>query len=86
MLWRILLYILLIFIFQFLEELIPIISKYENIVDALKHIFDEIKWHRFLATYILLSVFLTIYVIATELVDALGKKESITMFFTSNKN
>ena len=79
--WRILLYLILIFIFQFLEELIPIISKFETIRDAILHIFEEVMWYRFWATYILLSVFLVIYIIATELVRALGRDKSIDLFF-----
>ena len=83
--WRIFLYVVLIFIFQFLEELIPIISKYETILDAIKHIIEEIKWYRFWATYILLSVFLTIYIVATELIKAMGREKCVELFFGIGK-
>ena len=79
--WRIFLYLVLIFIFQFLEELIPILHNYETTLDAIVHTADEIKWHRFWSTYILLSVFLAIYIIATEFVSAVGKEDSLQLFF-----
>lgn len=79
--WRIMLYLILIFIFQILEELIPILSKHETVLQAIHHIFAEIEWHRFWATYILLVVFLTIYNIATEVIDAMGRDRCINLFF-----
>jgi hypothetical protein len=84
-LWRIFLYLVLIFILQFLEELVPVLHNYETIWDAIVHTAEDIKWYRFWATYILLSVFLTIYTIATELVSDIGRKDSLKLFFNKNR-
>jgi hypothetical protein len=83
--WRIFLYICLIFVFQFLEELIPVIHNYETVQEGVRHTIEEIKWHRFWASYTLLSVFLAIYIISTELIGALGRDKSLKLFFGNNK-
>ena len=45
--WKTFLYVIIALLFQFLEELIPIISIYGAILTASEHLIEEIKWPRF---------------------------------------
>lgn len=84
--WRIFLYLMIVLLFQFLEELIPLISKYGTISMASEQLFEEIKWHRFWAVHILVVLFLIFYSLATEVINAIGHNKFIEMFFSSNSN
>ena len=78
--WKIFLYVIIVFLFKFLEELIPLISKYGSILTASEHLIEEIKWPQFWATNIILIVFLVIYSLATEVISVMGRKELIEIF------
>jgi hypothetical protein len=84
--WKIFLYIIIIFLFKFLEELIPLISKYGSISTASEHLIEEIRWPRFWATNIILIVFLVIYSLATEVISVMGRKELIEIFLGSKND
>jgi hypothetical protein len=84
--WRTLLYVILVLLFQFLEELIPLISKYGAVSTASEHLIEEIIWPRFWATHILLIVFLGIYNVATEGIEAIGRQEFLKILFSSKTN
>jgi hypothetical protein len=81
--WRTALYSAIVLFFQILEELIPLISKYDGIFTACEYLAEEIKWPRFLATHILFIVFLSIYNTATALIGEIGRNEFIAIFFRS---
>ena len=84
--WRIFLYVIIILLFQFFEELIPLISKYGAISTASEHLIEEIKWPQFWATHIILIVFLVVYSLATEVIRAVGRNELLEIFFSSKSN
>ena len=84
--WRIFLYVIIVLLFQFLEELIPLISKYGAISTASEHVIEEIKWARFWATLLVLIVFLVIYSAATTVIGAIGRNEFLEIFFGSKSN
>ena len=81
--WRTFFYAIIFLLFQFLEELIPLISKYGAISTASEHLIEEIKWPRFWSTHILLIVFLVFYNIATAVIGAIGRNEFLEIFFSS---
>ncbi len=84
--WRTLLYVIIVLLFLFLEELIPLISKYGAITTASEHLIEEIKWTRFWATLILIILFLVIYNVSTVVIDAIGRKRFLEIFFSSKSN
>jgi hypothetical protein len=84
--WRIVLYVIIVLVFQFLEELIPLVSKYGSISTASEHLIEEIKWHRFWATHIILILFLVVYSVAAEVIGAIGRNEFLEIFFISKSN
>lgn len=84
--WRIFLYVIIVLLFQFIEELIPIISKYGAISTASEHLIEEIKWPRFWTTHIALIVFLVIYSLATAVIGAIGRNKFLDILFSSKRN
>ena len=84
--WRIFLYVIIVLLFQFPEELIPLISKYGAISTASEQLIEETKWPRFWTTHIILIVFLVVYSLATEVIGAIGRKEFLEIFFSSKSN
>ncbi len=84
--WRIFIYVIIVWLFQFIEELIPLISKYGAISTASENLLKEIKWPRFWATHIVLIVFLVIYILATDVIGAIGRNELLDILFSSKRN
>jgi hypothetical protein len=84
--WRIFLYLIIVLLFQFLEELLPLISKYGAISTASEHLIEEIKWPRFWATHIILIVFITFYNAATAVIGAIGRNKFLEIIFSPKSN
>ena len=80
-LWRVFIYTIMVFIFKYLEELIPLISKYDSLNQANEHVFENIIWPRFWTIQIFLIIFLMIYVFVSELIKTLGKEEFLKLIF-----
>ena len=80
--WRIFLYLIIVLFFQFLEELIPLVSKYGAISMASEHLIEEIKWPRFWATHIILIVFITFYNLATAVIGTIGRNKFLEIFLS----
>lgn len=80
-LWRCFLYTLIILLFQILEELIPLASKYGSFATATEHLLDEIRWHRFWATHLIVIAFLAAYLAIATLVGEIGGRECLAIFF-----
>ena len=72
--------------FQFIEELIPLVSKYETILIASEHVLEEISWPQFWTSHIIMVVLLVFYVLATEAIGAIGRKEFIRLVFSSKRH
>ncbi len=79
--WRILLYVIIALLLQFIEELIPHISKQGNLSTAFEQVFEEIKWTRFWAVHLIFVLFLVAYTFITALIDVIGRDETIDVFF-----
>jgi hypothetical protein len=80
-LWRILFYLIIVTLFQFIEGLIPFISKYGSISAAIEHLLEEIKWNHFVALRIILLLFIVIYTLIASIIESVGRKEFFKIFF-----
>ena len=80
-LWRTALYMSIVLVFQILEELIPLVSKYGGLGTALSHLADEAHWPRYLATHVVLAVFLGFFSFATALIGVIGADRFLQTFF-----
>lgn len=73
-LWKTFLYFVVALLFQFAEELIPMLMQYGS--EGVWHRFLEaMKWPQFLATNILLLLFLLIYNLANALIQIIGPEK-----------
>ena len=84
--WRIFLYFTIALLFQFLEELIPLVFKYESVPLAIENLFKEIKWNRFWIIHIIVMIFMVIYTLTTADIQAIGRKEFLEIFFNPKSN
>ena len=84
--WRILLYAIIALLFQLIEELIPLFSKYGAFSTASEHLIKEINWPRFWATHIIVIVFLVIYSLATAIIGTIGRNKFIEILLSSKSN
>ena len=84
-LWKTLLYGVVVLLFRFVEELIPLVSKHGGLVSAMKAMLGEVSWALFavLALWILGGLFL--YCLASELVRAVGPDRVKEALFSGMK-
>jgi len=82
--WKTLIYMVVVFIVRYLEHVIPAFTEYGGIAGAHQHLLDEFAWRRFIAIQILLLVLFLFYSALVELVRALGKDRMRKMFFGQN--
>jgi chromate transport protein ChrA len=80
LLWRIALYLLIIMLFQYLEELLPLWSKTGSLAAAHHHIVDTIHWPHFWVSHIVLLIFVTFYALGVELINAIGPRQALRLF------
>lgn len=80
--WKTLLYGLMVLLFRFVEELIPYASKHGSLVPAVQAMVGEVSWTLFtvLALWILGGLFL--YCLASELVQAVGPDRIKAVLFS----
>jgi hypothetical protein len=81
--WRILLYMGIILLFQMLEELIPLWSKYGSLMIAISHYNEEVNWFSFWATHLILLLFISFYCFSTALISVIGHERFIKVFLSS---
>lgn len=76
LLWKTLLFAAVALAFRFLEEFIPLVSKYGGIEAAADRVLEEVHWPLFwvAALWIVLSLFF--YCVAFELVRAVGPENA----------
>ena len=81
-LWRTLLYGSVTLLFRFAEELIPLVSKYDGLISALKAMVGEVSWPLFsvIALWIICGLFL--YTLASDLVRAVGPDKVKELLFS----
>jgi hypothetical protein len=78
--WRVFLYLCVVLLFQMLEELIPLVTKYGGLASASGHLIDEIHWPKFWATHIVLDVFLVVYSVVTAMIGVIGGDRCLEIF------
>ena len=82
-LWKTLLFGAVAFLFRFIEELIPLISKHESLVTAIAHVYEEIPWPQFWVFQLWVFSALLLYCLASELVRMVGAEEVKRMLLGS---
>jgi hypothetical protein len=60
-------------LFRFVEELIPVWSRYGSLAEAIRHLEDEVHWPLFLAVQLWLVVALVLYNALVELDRHFGR-------------
>ena len=83
--WRTILYAAIATLLQFLDEFLPLLSRYGTLATAIEHLMEEIKWPQFWATHILIVFFLIVYNIAAGVIGVIGRDKFIEILFTSKK-
>ena len=78
---RIFFYLLIVALFQFIEDLIPLISKFGSLSSAIGQYFEKMNWNHFLAIHIILLLFVIIYALISGAVEVIGRKEFFRIFF-----
>ena len=79
--WKTLVYVLAAFLVRLVENLIPLIIKYDSFREAMARIEDDIVWPHFWIIYIWLSVLLFVYCSLRELIRAIGREHVLKLFF-----
>ena len=85
-LWKIVIYLNMILLIQYLEELIGSISKYDSFKEAFIQSFSDIDWEMIIGKRIILIVFLFIFVVGNELIRIIGKERLFDLFFKKPKS
>ena len=78
---RTLCYALISLMFQVIEEILPLVGNEGSLEVAASKLLEEIHWHRFWATHILLVVFLVIFNTFAVVIEALGRDRFISLMF-----
>jgi hypothetical protein len=79
--WKTIIYLLIVSIFRYIEELIPLHSKYGGWMIANQHLIDEISWPLFWIIQIWIVVLLFTYCSTVECVRQIGIKKFKAIFF-----
>ena len=80
-LWKTMLFTVVVLLFRFMEELIELSSKHGGIAGATKLLFDEISWPIFGVLTLWSVGGLLLYCLAAELVGAVGPEKVKKMLF-----
>ena len=84
-LWKTIIFSLFTTLFQFVEELVPLVSRYGSVRVAAENVISEVVWPRFWANHIVLLIFLLIYCSAIELIRVFGAEQLKHLFFGLGK-
>jgi len=79
--WKTMIFGVIVLLFRYVEELVPMVSKYGSVIRASQHLVQELSWPHFWALQILLLVSLLLYCSGTELIRTIGANEMMDMFF-----
>lgn len=83
--WKAMIFALFTTLFQFAEELVPLVTKYGSLRVAAENLISEVVWPRFWSNHIVLLLFLLIYCCAIELVRVFGAEQLEHLFFGIGK-
>ena len=79
--WKTPVYFLAAFLVRYLEEFIHFYRQHGTVMDANRHLLDEVIWSRFWTIQIWLMVLLLVYCTMQELRRALGRDRVRELFF-----
>ena len=80
-LWKSLIYFLAALIVRYLGQVVPLLMKHESLMEANRHLIDEVVWPHFWLLQMWLSVLFLIFCDLRELVRVIGRDKVIQMFF-----
>jgi hypothetical protein len=78
--WKTLIYLLVTLLVQYIEGIIPFLSKYHNVKVAIDRSWGGIIWPHFWAVHIVFVFLLFLYVSFRELARAIGEKKFFQIF------
>jgi len=84
-LWKTLLFAVVVLLFRFVEEIIPLSSKHGGLLAAAKGLFHEISWPVFGVLTLWIVGGLLLYSLASELIDEVGS-EKVREMLLGNRN
>ena len=84
--WKTLLFNVVVLIFRFMEEVIPLIWKHGDLLTAVAQLYREISWPQFAVFHLWLFCALFLYCVASELVRMVGAERVKAMLFGSGGN
>lgn len=82
-LWKTVLFNIVVLIFRFIEEIIHLMRKYGNFSTAIQRLFDEIVWPQFAVFQLWLFFGLFLYCVIAEIVRIVGLEKVKAMFLGS---
>jgi len=85
-LWKTLLFNVVVLVFRFIEELIPLISKHEGLLTAVGRLHRETVWPQFWVLQLWLFCALFLYCVCSELVRMVGAERVKEMLFRSGSS
>lgn len=83
--WRTIVYLLIVTVFRYVEELIPLHSKHGDWASANRHLIEDMSWPQFWAIQICLTALLFIYCALQELIRAFGAENIKATFFSRRR-
>jgi len=82
-LWKTLLFNVVVLVFRFIEEIIPLIRKHGDLSMAITQLYDETAWPLFWVFQLWLFCGLFLYCVAAEIVRVVGADRIKAMLFRS---
>jgi hypothetical protein len=79
--WKCLIYFLTALLLQYLERVVPILTKHKSFMEANRQFMIETVWPHFWLIQMWLAVLFFIYCIMRELIRAIGREKVVKMFF-----
>jgi hypothetical protein len=84
--WRTLLFNVVVLIFRFIEEMIPLLRKHEGFLAAAAKLHDETVWPQFWVLQLWMFCALFLYCVVSEVVRMVGPERVKSMLFRSAGN
>lgn len=79
--WKTINYGVIVVLFRYVEELVPMLSEYGGFVSANRHLIDEVSWPHFWAVQIWLVLTLFFYCLVVEFSHAIGVERTRKLIF-----
>ena len=80
-LWKTLLFNVVVLVFRFIEELIPLVKKHEHLLTATAKLYSETVWPQFWVLQLWLFFSLFLYCVIAEIVRLVGAARIKAMLF-----